>query len=285
MPQALVRGVTLEYEIVGTRGPMIALAPGARRAYGELVPLAGRIAEHGYRVLLHDRRNCGASDVAFDGSGSEHDIWADDLNALAGQLDALPIWVGGSSSGARLALLFALRHLRSARGLLLWRVTGGKEAVDRLAQNYYGQYIDIVHRGGMKAVSESEHFAACIAARPANRERLMQTEVGQFVAVMQTWREHFLRSAELPVVGATEAQLRGLRVPACLIAGNDMIHTPTAARSMARLVPDSELHDDVVEKRAEDDLLHVWDQQEWQAAEGKVAAIFTAFLARKGSAG
>ena len=89
---------------------MIALTPGSRRSFAELLDLSKAIAAHGYRVLLHDRRNCGASDVAFDGSASEHEVWADDLYELGQQLDALPMYVGGSSAGARLAILFALRH-------------------------------------------------------------------------------------------------------------------------------------------------------------------------------
>ena len=99
MPVAVVRGVHINYEVVGTSGPFIALTPGSRRPYAELVNLARAIAANGYRVLLHDRRNCGASDVAFDGSGSEHEIWADDLYELAKQLDAAPLYVGGSSAG------------------------------------------------------------------------------------------------------------------------------------------------------------------------------------------
>src|SRR5450759_1177054 len=135
---AIIRGVHINYEVIGNSGPWIALTPGSRRPYGELVGLSKAIAAAGYRVLLHDRRNCGASGVAFDGSGSEHEVWADDLYELGKQLNALPLVVGGSSAGARLAILFAIRHPDALRGLLLWRVTGGQEAVDRLAENYYG---------------------------------------------------------------------------------------------------------------------------------------------------
>jgi pimeloyl-ACP methyl ester carboxylesterase len=95
MPVALVRGVHINYEIIGSQGPFVALTPGSRRAYAELINLSKAIAANGYRVLLHDRRNCGASDVAFDGSGSEHDVWADDLYELGNQLGALPMYVGG----------------------------------------------------------------------------------------------------------------------------------------------------------------------------------------------
>jgi pimeloyl-ACP methyl ester carboxylesterase len=280
MPDAVVRGVHIHYEIIGASGPFIALTPGSRRPYGELANLSKAIAAQGYRVLLHDRRNCGASDVAFDGSGSEHEVWADDLYEFARQLSAAPLYVGGSSSGARLAILFAIRHPGALRGLLLWRVTGGQEAVDKLSQNYYGQYIALAQSGGMEAVAKSEHFAEMIAARPQNRERLMKTDVAAFIKVMTVWRETFLQSATLPIVGATEAQLNAIKVPACLIAGNDVIHTPATARKAARLMPNSELHDDVVAKRSDDNLMKEWDRQEWRDVEPRMAEIFAAFLTK-----
>jgi pimeloyl-ACP methyl ester carboxylesterase len=280
MPLAVVRGVHINYQVIGNTGPFIALTPGSRRPYAELVNLSKAIAAHGYRVLLHDRRNCGASDVAFDGSGSEHEVWADDLYDLAKQLNATPLYVGGSSAGARLAILFAIRHPDALRGMLLWRVTGGQEAVDRLAENYYGQFITIAKAGGMKAVAESEHFAECIAARPQNRERILSVNVDDFIKVMTGWREAFLTSATLPIVGATEEQLNAIKAPTCLVAGNDVIHTPATARKAAKLIPNSELHDDVVEKRGEDNLKKDWDRQEWRDAEPKLAQIFSDFLKR-----
>lgn len=280
MAEAIVRGVHINYEVIGSSGPFIAITPGSRRPYSELLNLAKDIASSGYRVLLHDRRNCGASDVAFDGSASEHEVWADDLYELGKQLNALPMYVGGSSAGARLAILYAVRHPQALRGLLLWRVTGGKEAVDRLAENYYGQFIKIARDGGMQAVCESEHFRDSIAARPSNRDLLLKTDPAAFIEVMTFWRERFLELASLPIVGATEADLQGLTVPACVIAGNDVIHTPATARKVVGLIKNSELHDDVVAKRADNELLQDWDRKEWRQAEPRIAQIFTAFLKR-----
>ena len=280
MAEAIVRGVHLNFEVIGEVGPWIALTPGSRRSYAELRGLAGALASSGYRVLLHDRRNCGASDVAFDGSGSEHEIWADDLHELGRQLDSLPLFVGGSSAGARLAILFALRHPKALRGLLLWRLTGGQHAVDRLAENYYGKFIKIARAGGMQAVCESEHFAECVKARPGNRERILRIDTDEFIKVMTYWRECFLQSATLPIVGATEAQLRGIVSPVCLIAGNDVVHTPATARKAAGLIPNSELHDDVVEKRSDDNLREDWDPKEWRDQEPRMVEIFSKFLKR-----
>jgi len=280
MLEAVVRGVCINYEIIGNRGPFVALAPGSRRPYSELVHLSEAIAAKGYRVLLHDRRNCGASDVAFDDSGSEDEVWADDLYALGKLLDTLPMYVGGSSAGARLAILYAIQHPDGLRGLLLWRLTGGLEAADRLSENYYGQYIELARQGGMRAVADSEHFAECIRARPANEDRLLATDVEHFTRVMASWRKKFLESATMPVIGASEADLSTIKAPACLIAGNDVIHTPGTARKAARLIANSELHEGVVEKRPEDDLLKEWDRKEWRDAEPKMATIFAAFLER-----
>ena len=65
MPVASVRGIDIHYEILGERGPFVALQPGGRRAGASLRPLAAKIAEAGHRVLIYDRRNCGASGIAI----------------------------------------------------------------------------------------------------------------------------------------------------------------------------------------------------------------------------
>src|SRR3954452_18471648 len=106
------------------------------------------MAHAGQRIVLCDRRNCGASGIAIEGE-SENEEWADDLHELLGKLDALPAFVGGSSSGCRLALLLALRRPEAVRGLLLWRVTGGGHAAQRPPNQYSTSHIDAATRGGM----------------------------------------------------------------------------------------------------------------------------------------
>src|ERR671919_892788 len=224
MPLTKVRGVNINYKVLGDRGPWVALSPGGRRDISGIELLASRLAAEGHRVVIFDRRNCGASDVVIDGNESEYEIWADDVHELLHQLGALPAVVGGSSSGCRTALLFALRHPDSVRALLLWRVTGGRFACERLAEEYYGQHIKAAQQGGMAAVCAMEHWKERIEARPENRERLMKMEPERFIAVMSHWREYFLRGADLPVIGATEAELKSIKVPSFIIPGNDNTH-------------------------------------------------------------
>src|SRR5712692_834069 len=94
MPVAKVRGVNINYEVFGTRGPWIALSPGGRRALDNVKPLAQRMADKAYHVLIHDRRNCGLSDIVIGGDKSEYEVWADDLYELLSQHKALPAVIG-----------------------------------------------------------------------------------------------------------------------------------------------------------------------------------------------
>jgi pimeloyl-ACP methyl ester carboxylesterase len=276
MPIATVRGVEINYQVLGERGPWVALQPGGRRGLDGVKPLGQKLAEAGNRVLVYDRRNCGASAISFDGGDSENEVWAADLHELLLQLDALPAFIGGSSSGCRLALLAALRHPADVRGLLLWRVTGGAFAARRLVENYYTQFIEAVEQGGMEAVCRTEHFAGLIASNPANRERLLSMGVERFTAVMNAWRRAFDEGADHPVIGVSPAELRSMTVPACIIPGNDRTHPREPGQIAHRLMPNAEYHEVVTEDRPDLDVA----LEDWSAKEGLLAAIFIDFLRR-----
>jgi pimeloyl-ACP methyl ester carboxylesterase len=276
MPVVTVRGVDINYEVLGERGPWVVLQPGGRRALAGVKSLAEKIAEAGCRVLVYDRRNCGASAVSFDGGNSENEIWAEDLHALLAELDALPAYIGGSSSGCRLALLAALRHPGDVRGLLLWRVTGGTYAAGRLVENYYTQFIDVARRGGMEAVCRTEHFSDLIKNNAANSARLMAIEPARFIAVMEEWRRTFNEGAHYPVIGLSPSELRSLTMPACIIPGNDRVHPRGPGQAAHRLMPNSEYHEMLTDDRPDLDVA----LEEWNAKEGLLAAIFIDFLRR-----
>jgi pimeloyl-ACP methyl ester carboxylesterase len=275
MPVTTVRGAEINYEVVGQQGPWVALSPGGRRSLIDGRLVAQKVASAGYRVLIHDRRNCGASDVSIDGAESEYDMWADDLHALLGQLGALPVIVGGSSSGCRLALLLALRYPQAARALLLWRVTGGPHACTVLAEQYYGQFIRAAEQGGMAAVCELDTFHDAVVAKFSNRDKLMAMDVGDFIKAMERWRGYFDRGHEQPIVGVSEAALRSIKVPTCIIAGNDQRHPRRIAERAQRLIPNSELHEVLPEQDV--DMVPV---EEWLAKMDDVARIFVGFLDR-----
>jgi pimeloyl-ACP methyl ester carboxylesterase len=276
MPLATVRGTTINYEVLGERGIWVALSPGGRRSLDMVRSLGQRMANAGYRVFLHDRRNCGLSDIVIGGEASEYEVWADDLYHLLSQLNALPAVVGGGSSGCRLSLLFALKYPAAVRALLLWRVTGGAFAAERLTENYYGQYIRAARAGGMAAVCALDHFKERIETRPSNRETLMAMDPQAFIAAMERWREQFRRGAELPVIGASEKDLNSITVPTCIIPGNDKTHNHAVAEAAHRMIRTSKLHD-LFPGDLDVDLV---PPEDWAHKEAEMAAVFVDFLKR-----
>jgi pimeloyl-ACP methyl ester carboxylesterase len=276
MPTARVRGIDINYEILGERGPFVALQPGGRRAGSALRSLAGKIAEAGNRVVIYDRRNTGGSSIAIEGE-SENDEWAEDLHELLRGLDALPAYIGGSSSGCRLAMILALRRPEDVRGLLLWRVTGGAHAADRLTNQYYTSHIQAAQQGGMAAVCRLDHWTEVIGVNPKARDALTAMDPQDFIARMGRWRASFLAGTEHPVIGLSPPQLRDMTMPACIAPGSDPVHPRDAGQAAHRLLPNAELHQVVTDDHRDIDAAFA----DWDRKEGLLAATFIDFIRRQ----
>ena len=276
MPIAKIRGVDIVYDILGDRGPFVALQPGGRRAGVSVRGLAEKIAEAGHRVVVYDRRNTGASGVAIEGE-SENDVWAEDLHELLAHLDALPAYIGGSSSGCRLAMVLALRRPEDVRGLLLWRVTGGAYAAERLCNQYYTAHIEAAQKGGMAAVCAMEHWTEVIKANPKSRDALMAMNPQDFIARRERGRQSFMAGTDHPVIGISPAQLRSMTMPACIAPGNDRVHPRLPGQLAHRLMPNAEYREVLTEDRMDVDVAF----EDWEAKEGLLAAIFIDFLRRQ----
>ena len=271
-------GVRLHYDLVGDQGPWLALVSGGRRSGAEFLPLARRIAARGFRVLLHDRRNTGASQVLIAGDRGEEDIWADDWVQLMQHLNAVPAFLGGGSSGARLALLTSLRHPEVVRGLLLLRITGGAFTAGRLPENYYGQFIRAAEQGGMAAVCATPYYQELIAADPSNHGRLMDMDPQQYTAVMRHWLQIFLQGPREPVLGMTTEALQAIRVPTWVVPGNDKTHVSRHGREAAALIPACELF----ELPVSDEDVPALPLSAWAPHEETLATAMAAFLRRVG---
>jgi pimeloyl-ACP methyl ester carboxylesterase len=103
VPYANIDGVSLYYEDYGA-GPAVMLTPGGRTttAYVPWPPCC--------RPIIHDRRNCGKSDVVIGGELSEQHLWAEEMAALLKHLGAAPDYVAGGSAGSRTSLTVAVRQ-------------------------------------------------------------------------------------------------------------------------------------------------------------------------------
>ena len=278
MATALINGCNVWYEMAGS-GQAIVFTPGGR-APGSMMRTIADEMSSSYRTVIHDRRNCGASDVVIAGEGSDQEIWADDMAEMIRQLNIGPAYLSGWSSGCRLSILTAIRYPELVKGLLLGWVTGGATAAERLAYQYYGQFIEAAEAGGMEAVAATEFFAERIAENPGNRQKLLSMDTGEFISVMSRWSTFFTEGAHLPVIGATEEELSAIRVPTCIVAGNDEVHTLTAAQNLHRILPQSEFHDPPISVE-EWDRLWVGPPEELARVRAERAApIFKEFLSR-----
>jgi pimeloyl-ACP methyl ester carboxylesterase len=275
MRSVAVRGVKLVYEVLGRSGPWVVISPGGRRGLASDRALGVLLAEAGFRVLVYDRRNTGASEIGFPGQSESHEQ-AEDLLELLKTLATGPAYVAGCSSGSRLSLLLALHHPEAVKALLLWRVTGGDYAAKRLAFNYYEQFIAAAEQGGIEAVVKTEHFGAMVAANPANRKILEGMGAEQFLAAMRRWLAGFHQGSGHPVAGISPDEMRRIALPTLIVPGNDRIHPRAPGQAAHRLMPNSEYR----EVMAEDVDVDV-DFDAWARKNGTLAAYFIDFLRRR----
>ncbi len=274
MPFIQIRDAKIHYRVFGDSGPWLTLITGGRRGFNEFIPFAEKIAAKGFQVLLHDRRNTGASDVIIAGQDGEEEIWADDLAVLLDALGASPAFIGGTSSGARLSMLFNQRHPDQVKGLMLMRVTGGDFAAGRLPNMYYGQFIRAAQEGGMKAVCETEQYQERIQANPANLTRLMAMDPKEYIRVMEHWLSIFLRGPRKPVLGMEDDVMRAIRVPTLVIPGNDKTHASANGIAAANLIPNSVLF----QLPIEDQDVPLLPFSDWEPHEATLATVLTEFM-------
>jgi len=276
MPVSNIRGVNVNWQVIGERGPWLMATTGGRRGHDEFIPLAQKIAKHGFRVMLHDRRNTGASDLWIEGDEGEEAMWLGDMYELMRSHDALPAFFSGSSAGARTSMRFYLRYPQAVRGLLLLRVTGGAFAAGRLPEQYYGQFIRAAKEGGMAAVCAMDAWKERFKENPRGRDYLARLPAEKFIKVFTRWNEIFVAGANHPVMGVTEQELHSIKVPTIIIPGNDQTHSSVSGLTAHRLIAGSELH-----------RLPITDQEvplipfpDWAPNEDEIATVFVNFMQR-----
>jgi pimeloyl-ACP methyl ester carboxylesterase len=243
MALTTVDGLTIAYEVIGEGRPW-ALTPGGRftKESPGLRELADALAEHGNRVLVWDRPNCGESDVCFTGA-SESAMQADALAALLRNLDMAPAIVAGGSGGSRVSLLTAARHPDVAAGLALWWISGGVYGLMSLGTYYCGPSVAAAWAGGMEAVVALPDWAEVLERNPANLDRFLAQDPTAFVATMERWMLAYCPCGDEVVPGLADADARAIDVPALVFRSgeSDPHHTRATSEQVAAVLPDAEL--------------------------------------------
>ncbi len=112
-----VGGIRLEYELTGEGPPTLLIGGGVGDRYG----LRGQIREMSasLKVISYDRRNCGESEHVEPSAAPDVEVHADDAADLLRRLRVERAHLFGSSYGALIALVTAIRHPRLVRTLTL----------------------------------------------------------------------------------------------------------------------------------------------------------------------
>lgn len=255
MSVAEVNGARISFEAFGT-GPVLVWSEGGRFGRNKLSHLfAGRFHES-YSVLLWDRRNAGASDIALS-----DDPWyvmtdAEDLAALLRHLDLGPAHLAGSSAGTSASLLVAARYPDLVHSLLLLQPPTDDRSLAAPYAEAWQQLADVAEEHGMQAVFEASRDAwdrerqgetlsfhtwpaESIHANPANLDRLLDMDVAQFCLTMRRWSQYIQAMSWPP--GLAETDLRALSCPTLIIPGRDAIHPRRMGRRLADLIPTSQI--------------------------------------------
>jgi 2-hydroxy-6-oxonona-2,4-dienedioate hydrolase len=246
MPAVTVNGGKVVYEILGTTGELIVLTPGGRysKDIPGLRPLAEALVAGGYRVLLWDRPNCGASDVQFFGQTESH-MRADTLHGLLTELDTGPVVLAGGSGGARDSMLTTMLYPELVTDLVLWNIVGGVYGTFNLGAYYVLPSLQTVRGLGVEGLLRMKEWRERIAGNPDNERRLRALDSAEFVKLSLRWLNAYVPKPGQTIPGVDDEMFERIRVPTLIIRGGakDMDHPKRTSLEVSCLIEGSTLID------------------------------------------
>ena len=241
-----INGGNVVYEILGKEGEFIVLTPGGRfsKDIPGLKPLAKKLVEGGYRVLLWDRPNCGKSDVQFYGQSESH-MRAETLQQLVTKLDIGPVILLGGSGGARDSMLTTMLYPELVRKLVVWNIVGGVYGSFVLGSYYIVPSILAVRGAGMKAVAHVQEWQERIAENHDNEARILEQDPAAFLKLMLRWLNAFVPKPGQTIPGVEDEMFDNITVPTLIIRGgeNDLDHPKRTSLEVSCLIKGSKLID------------------------------------------
>ena len=209
-----VNGGNVVYEILGESGDLIALTPGGRfsKEIPGLRPLAEALAAGGYRVLLWDRPNCGASDVQFYGQSESH-MRAETLHKLVTGLGFDRCILAGGSGGARDSMLTTMLYPELVEKLVVWNIVGGIYGSFVLGSYYIVPSILAVRGTGMDGVVKVPEWRERIEENPANEKRFLDFDSDEFLKLMLRWLNAFVSKPGQTIPGCRGRDVRSNQGP------------------------------------------------------------------------
>ena len=201
-----VNGVELYYETYGEGEPLLLLHGNSQSilAFTHQIP---EFAKH-YRVIAVDTRGQGKS--TEDGQRYTYELFAEDMKALLDELGLDSVNVVGWSDGGNTGLLLAMKYPKKVKKLVT------------MGANIYINNTVIDKSVLKEAEKRQKAFAADTSRAAQNAARLM--------ALLQTEPHRVYED------------LRGIRCPVLVMAGENDIIKESHTRGIATHLPDGTLH-------------------------------------------
>ena len=241
-----INGGNVVYEILGDAGNLIALTPGGRfgKEIPGLRPLAEALVDGGYRVLLWDRPNCGASDVQFYGQSESH-MRAETLHALLTELGEGPCILAGGSGGARDSMLTTMLYPELVTKLVVWNIVGGIYGTFVLGSYYIVPSILAARGAGVEGLLKVPEWRERIEENPNNKQRFLDLDREEFLKVMLRWLNAFVSKPGQTIPGVDDEMFDRIKVPTLIIRGgeNNWDHPKRTSLEVSCLIEGSKLID------------------------------------------
>jgi len=233
MPKIEANGINIYYELHGPENAdVIVLSNGILMSTASWVYQTPVLSRH-YRVLLYDARGQWQSDHPEGPYSME--LHADDLAALMDALGIEKAHIGGTSYGAEISMVFALRHPERTRSLI---VTSAVSHVDPLLRGLTDMWSlagkagdpELLYRVVYPLTFSEDWIAAHDDALAQARQRYETLDMRAFCTLVDCF-------AEMDVT----AELHDIEAPALVVAGeDDMLKRRIYSEIIASEIPNVE---------------------------------------------
>ncbi len=242
-----LNGVDIRFEMHGEGIPIV-YTPGGFWTLEKGRAVAERLKPLGYKVLLWDRPNTGASGLIFEGDNLLR-IWADQLRELLHYTQHSPAFVSGGSAGCLPSLYFAYLYPEEVKGLIIISPsTDDKEAWNNVIQDTFLERAELAEKRGMVVALEAmdgmwELFDWHDQFKRVSqkKQQLLSMDPLAFAGTMRAWARSFRAGGRPHFAGLSDEQLAMINIPAIVFSGKSEDHPQHNAEALHARLPKSEL--------------------------------------------
>ena len=232
MPEFSSSGVSIYYEVTGEGFPLVwsHTFSGSYRSWEPQV----RFFARRYQVITYSDRGYPPSEVPTDPEAYSQDQGVDDLYQLLRHLNIQQAYVGGLSMGGALALSFGIAHQEMCRALIIASAGSGTTDRDHFLRETQARSDQLLSEG-IRPVADSYSSQPFERKDPRGFAEFIRTYGGNSAEGSALT----LRGVQMkrPTIYDLEEKMRGLRVPALVMIGDEDEPCIEPAVFMKRHIP------------------------------------------------